>query len=90
MLSNKIVGAVLNDEERHVRYTREMVFELLPRRRAHEVLAIHRAAEEHAHRAFSSRQIRNFLQRFSRVCRKRDRFAYALGALLLERGLIDV
>lgn len=66
----KAVGAVLADETRHVRYTREAVIHLLPRGLAHEVLRVHRRAERQANLDFSSRQLgrllRDHRRRFSR------------------------
>jgi len=66
----KAVGAVLSDEMRHVRYTREAVLHLLPRRVAHDVLRVHRRAERKANLEFSSTQLgrlmRDHRRRFSR------------------------
>jgi hypothetical protein len=60
----KCVAAVIRDESRHVRYTCEAVFDLLPRRTAEDVLDTHRRAEAKANLEFSRRLLRTFLQRF--------------------------
>src|SRR2546421_2065344 len=54
----KAVHAILADEREHVAYTREALMELVPRRTAHRVLAIHRRAESRANREFSARELR--------------------------------
>jgi hypothetical protein len=53
----KVIGAVLGDEVRHVRYTRDVVMQLLPARAANEVLAIHARAERRANLDFSAFQL---------------------------------
>ena len=58
----KAVAAVLADENRHVRYTHDAVFDLVPRQRAHDILASHRRAETRAHFDFSSRTLRGLLR----------------------------
>lgn len=58
----KAVAAVLADEIRHVGYTREAVFDLLPRQRALDVLAHHQRAELRANLDFSSTQLRRLLR----------------------------
>ncbi|MCA9028424.1 MAG: hypothetical protein KDA86_24645 [Planctomycetaceae bacterium] len=62
--AGKCVAAVMRDEERHVEYTREAVLDLLPRRKAQEVLDTHRRAEAKANLEFSLRLLRNFLNRY--------------------------
>jgi hypothetical protein len=59
-----VVTAVLADEERHVRYTREAVTELVGRSEAARVLELHRHAEAKANLLFSAHQIRECLRRF--------------------------
>ncbi len=67
----KVIGAVLGDEVRHVRYTREVVMQLLPAARANEVLAIHARAERRANLEFSAfqlgRLVREQAARFPRL-----------------------
>jgi hypothetical protein len=58
----KAVAAVLADENRHVRYTHEAVFDLVPTQRAHDILATHRRAERRANFDFSSRTLRRLLR----------------------------
>jgi len=53
----KVIGAVLGDEVRHVRYTRDVVTQLLPARAAKEVLATHARAERRANLDFSASQL---------------------------------
>jgi hypothetical protein len=53
----KVIGTVLGDEVRHVRYTREVVTQLLPARVATEVLAVHARAERRANLDFSASQL---------------------------------
>lgn len=57
----KAVAAVLSDEHRHMRYTLEAVFDLVPRRLAVEITATHRRAEQCANLDFSARQLRRLL-----------------------------
>ena len=53
----KVIGVVLGDEVRHVRYTRDVVTQLLPTRAANEVLAMHARAERRANLDFSASQL---------------------------------
>jgi hypothetical protein len=71
----KAVAAVLQDEGRHVAYTRQAVLDVLPRSSANEVLALHAAAERRANLDFSSRQMGKLLREHSR------RFSAGGGAL---------
>lgn len=57
----KAVGAVLNDEGRHVMYTREAVENLLPKRVAQSVLGWHKRAERRANVEFSATQLRQLV-----------------------------
>jgi len=84
-----VVEVVLADEHRHVAYTREMVFAVVPARRARDIMAIHARGESRAHRVFSARQVRAFLARFPGRGAQYRRAAYALGALLMQGGLVD-
>jgi hypothetical protein len=58
----KVIGAVLGDEFHHVRYTREVVEDLLPRAEAREVLALHERAERRANLEFSAIQLSRLLR----------------------------
>jgi len=53
----KVIGAVLGDEVRHVRYTREAVRDLVPAQVAADVLCVHARAERRANLDFSERQL---------------------------------
>lgn len=57
----KAVAAVLSDEIRHVRYTREAIFDLVPKQRATDILELHRKAEHSANLDFSSSQLRRLI-----------------------------
>lgn len=72
------------DEEGHVRYTREAVFDLLGRREAREVMDLHRRAEARANLLFSQRQVRMFLKRHGSTCPRRRRWLYQMCATIME------
>lgn len=57
----RAVAIVLADEVHHVTYTREAVFDLVPRQRAHDILEAHRTAEWRANLDFSCGQLRRLL-----------------------------
>jgi len=78
------IETVWTDELRHVGYTRETVFELLPRRHACEVLEEHRRAEARANLRFSSRQVRAFLCAFGTQVPRYRRILYRFCAALME------
>jgi hypothetical protein len=80
----KAVNAVLADEGRHVSYTIEAVNDLLPRRRAAEVLDAHRRAEAKANVRFSQMQMKNFLRGFAQAVPKRRRVLYRVCGALME------
>lgn len=67
----KVIGAVLGDEMRHVRYTRDAVRDLVPSQVAAEILRLHARAERHANLDFSARQLgrlaREHAARFPRM-----------------------
>lgn len=69
----KALAVVASDEARHVRYTRDAVFDLLPRGAATRILKIHENAERHANRHFSARNLRTLAIRFlPEIGRKRQ------------------
>jgi hypothetical protein len=78
------VERVLGDEERHVSYTRAAVDELTSARERERVLAVHAEGEALADRAFSSGQLRTFLERYGRALPRRDRIFYAASAIVME------
>jgi hypothetical protein len=80
----RIIAAIHRDEEHHVRYTREAVFELLPGSRAREVMAVHRRAEAKANLMFSARQVGALLRRCRTAAPRHHRLLYQLSGYLME------
>jgi hypothetical protein len=80
----RVVTAVHKDESHHVSYTREAVFELLPRREAAAVMELHRRAEAKANLTFSARQVRAFLTQFKAVTPRHRQWLYRLSAFVME------
>jgi len=85
--SQKAVMAVLKDEGRHVRYTREAVEGLLPARIAGEVLDQHAKAERRANLDFSARQLRRLTRDARGLFTPARRFAYRACANMLNAVL---
>jgi len=83
----KVVSAVLKDEDRHERYTREFVWELLTRREASETLEAHRRAEAKANLRFSSMQIDGFLRRVGEEVPTRRRLLYRFCGMIMEEAV---
>jgi ribonucleotide reductase beta subunit family protein with ferritin-like domain len=81
-----ILEVAHRDEERHVHYTRQTVYELLAREEANEVMEAHRRAEAKANLAFSHKQVRAFLQRFPAKCPGHRRALYRVCAMLMEEA----
>jgi hypothetical protein len=80
----KCVAAVIRDESRHVRYTLEAVRDLLPRRKAQEVLDAHRRAEAKANLEFSLRLLRTFLERFDDGIPQRRKVLFRVCEFIME------
>ena len=80
----KAVAAVLSDEQRHTSYTREAVFDLVPRRRAVEIIAIHRRAEHRANLDFSARQLRRLLVEEGEHWPARRKLPYRVCAFVMK------
>jgi hypothetical protein len=80
----RVVSAVHADEARHVGYTRAAVFDLLPRRRAREVLELHRRVEARANLLFSQAQVKVFLAKFAAVTPAQRQLLYRVSAFLME------
>lgn len=79
----KVVGAVLGDELRHVRYTREAVAELVPARHASDILRLHARAERRANLDFSADQLSRLVrEQAARFPASRGRLYGACAALL--------
>ena len=85
----KVIGAVLGDETRHVRYTREVVGEVLPARQAADVLRLHERAERRANLDFSAGQLRRLVREQStHFPRMRGRIYGACAAML--KGVLAI
>jgi hypothetical protein len=80
----RLVARAKSDEDRHVRYTRETVFDLLTRHEAQEVMAVHRRAEARANLVFSQRQVRIFLGRFCETTPRHRQWLYRICATIME------
>lgn len=80
----KCVAAVMRDEARHVRYTREAVVDLVPRRKAQQILDAHRRAEAKANLEFSLRLLRTFLGRFDQGIHARRKLLFRVAEIIME------
>ena len=60
----KAVQSVLEDELRHVQYTRDSVLDLLPKRLAQDVLQSHQRSEQVANLDFSASQVKRMLSEY--------------------------
>ena len=79
----KVITAVLGDEVRHVRYTRDVVMQLLPAQTAQEVLTIHARAERRANLDFSAFQLGRLVrEQAARFPKWRGAFYRACTAML--------
>jgi hypothetical protein len=81
-----ILEVAHRDEERHVRYTRETVYDLLRRAEADQILETHRRAEAKANLIFSQKQVGAFLRAFPATCPRRRRILYRVCATLMEEA----
>jgi len=79
-----LVSRTKTDEDRHVHYTRETVFDLLTHREAQSVMDLHRRAEAKANLRFSQRQVRKFLAQFSDLTPRHRRWLYQICATVME------
>jgi len=79
----KAVEVILSDEKTHAAYTREAIFDLVPRVTAQAILARHRAAEARANREFSSRELKRLLADEGERFPSAGRVFYAAAATLL-------
>ena len=79
-----LVSRTKTDEDRHVSYTRETVFDLLTRKEAQTVMDLHRRAEAKANLKFSQRQVRKFLAQFGDITPKHRRWLYQICATVME------
>ena len=72
------------DEDRHVQYTREAVYDLLRKSEADGIMEIHRRVEAKANLCFSQKEVQVFLDRFSSAIPKRRAFLYKVCRMLME------
>lgn len=85
----KVIAAVLGDEVRHVRYTREVVSEVVPARTAAGILRLHERAERRANLDFSAGQLGRLVrEQVARFPHPRGTIYGACAALL--RGALAV
>jgi hypothetical protein len=84
----KAVEVILRDERAHAAYTREAVFELVPRRVGADILATHAAAEARANREFSARELKRLLREEPARFTRPGRALYA-GSAALMGGHLD-
>jgi hypothetical protein len=59
--ASKAVAVVFQDEQGHVLYTRDAVFDLVPKQRANDILQLHQQSEKRANLEFSARQLKRLL-----------------------------
>jgi rubrerythrin len=81
-----VVAAVLADEERHRGYTRAAVGALVPRRRAAEILDVHRRGEAKANLLFSQAQVRAFLAHPRSTLPRTRAALYRLCAFVMQKA----
>jgi hypothetical protein len=79
-----LVARAKEEEDGHVRYTRETVFDLLTRREAQSVMEVHRRAEARANLVFSQKQVRSFLKQFGNDTPWHRRWLYRMCATIME------
>lgn len=84
----KVIGAVLGDETRHVRYTREVVAEIVPARLAVDILRTHEHAERRANLDFSAGQLARLVREHSERFPGSRRRLYGACASLLRGALV--
>ncbi|WP_144395000.1 hypothetical protein [Pleionea sediminis] len=88
--TEKVVGRVLNDENRHVEYTKNAVYDLLPRAQAKNVMTQHRLAECRASREFSYQQLRKVVTQYKHQLPKFNRQLYSISSHILEWSIKHV
>jgi hypothetical protein len=81
-----ILEVAHRDEERHVSYTRDTVYELLTREEADGIMEEHRRAEAKANLIFSQKQVRAFLRQFPANCSRRHCVLYRICAMLMKEA----
>lgn len=83
----KVIAVVLVDERRHVRYTREVVGQLLPAPLAAATLRLHARAERRANLDFSARQLGRLAREQAARFPPLRRAAYRACAAVLQRAI---
>lgn len=79
----KAVQVILADERAHAAYTREAVFELVPKGVGAKIIGVHRRAEARANREFSARELRRLLDEEGARFGRASHAIYACGTALL-------
>ena len=82
---SKVVKVILKDERKHASYTREAVYQLLPRALAESVLSAHQKAEGKANVDFSYRQFTRLLRDHRRRFPTSRRWLYRGAAFCLSQ-----
>lgn len=88
--AEKIISRILEDEMNHETYTRQAVYDLLPRQKANEVLMIHQYAEKKADLDFSYHQVRDLLTQYGERFPRSRRWLYHLSSFVQEKVLAYV
>lgn len=83
----KAVAAVLADECRHITYTAEAIYDVLPHATAQEVLRIHQQAEQQGNLDFSATQLKRLLKEHRKVWPVSHRYFYRFCAAAM-RGVL--
>jgi len=84
----KVINVILTDELKHAEYTRQSVYELLPRQAAYDVCKSHQQAEKLANLDFSITQLGKLLREHRHRFPWSTRWMYS-AALPLMRGILS-
>jgi hypothetical protein len=80
------LGSIHKDEERHRTYTREAVFDLLTRKHAMQVFALHKEAEAKANISFSLTQVHYLLKNMTDYLSRYNIVLLKICAFIVERS----
>lgn len=80
----KIVNKVLIDEQKHMDYTHNAVFDLLPYSKALKMMALHKAAEEQANLEFSAKQLQTVVSHYKQHLPSSHRWLYKISSNLMD------
>ncbi|MFO1520166.1 MAG: hypothetical protein U1F57_10965 [bacterium] len=83
-IAAKAVHFILQDERKHVEYTKRAVRELLPLGQAKSVFKLHRKIEAKANLEFSNSQVKIFLKHYSEAVPRTHRWLYRFCAWVME------